>query len=165
MIADALKCDWADSDREIERLAGQTIAQIFAEQGEQHFRDLESEVLNQLCQSKDSFVIAAGGGAILRERNRRMLKAAGPVVWLTADVNVLAQRIQGDGQTAVNRPSLTGTDVVQEIRDVLETRLPLYQDAATFTVATDDRTVEDICHAALSFIDGWDGKMIQKASS
>ncbi|MCL4109684.1 UNVERIFIED_CONTAM: hypothetical protein GTU68_055045 [Idotea baltica] len=165
MIADALKCEWVDSDREIERLAGKTIAQIFAEHGEQHFRDLESQVLNQLSQSSGSFVIAAGGGAILRESNRKLLKAAGPVVWLTAEVSVLAERILGDGQTAANRPSLTGTDVVQEIRDVLEARLPLYQDAATFTVATDNRSVEDICHAALSAIERWNGEMMQKVSS
>lgn len=152
LIADSLHCDWIDSDREIERLAGCSIAQIFAQQGEDSFRDLESEVLKNLCLSAQPVVIAAGGGAILREQNRNALKAAGPVVWLTADVAVLAERIQKDAATDVNRPSLTGAGVVEEIQEVLQIRTPLYQDAATCTVSTDDRTVVEICQSVLAAI-------------
>lgn len=165
LMADALNCEWVDSDREIERVVSQTIAQIFSEHGEKYFRDLESEVLARLVQSEGSLIVAAGGGAILRESNREILRAAGPVVWLTADVSVLANRIQADDQTAVNRPSLTGTDVVKEIQEVLQVRLPLYQDAATFTVATDHRTIEDISSAALSMIEQWESVKTGKASS
>lgn len=152
LIANALHCDWVDSDREVERQAGLSIAEVFALHGEAHFRDLESDVLQNLVQSEKSVVIAAGGGAILREQNRVALKAAGPVVWLTADVDVLAARIQQDRATDANRPSLTGTGVVQEISQVLEVRMPLYQDSATITVSTDDRTVDEICEVVLSAI-------------
>ncbi|MEP3477716.1 MAG: shikimate kinase [Fuerstiella sp.] len=153
LIAASLECNWVDSDREIERLAGKSIAQIFAEQGESSFRDLESEVLENLCRSAQPVVIAAGGGAILREQNRIALKAAGPVVWLTADVAVLAERIQQDSATDANRPSLTGAGVVQEIQEVLDVRMPLYQDAATCTVSTDGRTVVEICQTVLAGIE------------
>lgn len=152
LIANALHCDWVDSDREIERHAGMSIAEIFAQHGEDHFRDLESDVLQNLCRSANPVVIAAGGGAILREENRIALKAAGPVIWLTADVVVLAERIQRDAATDANRPSLTGVGVVDEIRQVLEARLPLYQDSATSTVSTDNRTVDQICETVLSAI-------------
>lgn len=151
-IANALQCGWVDSDREIERRAEMSIAEIFAQHGEQHFRDLESEVLQTLVDSQESIVIAAGGGAILREQNRIALKAAGPVVWLTAKVEVLAERIQGDAATDANRPSLTGAGVVDEINQVLEARLPLYQEAATAMVSTDDQGVEQIGSAVLSAI-------------
>lgn len=144
LIAADLGWEWADSDREIEALAGKSIAEIFADSGEGHFRDLESDVLSRLCEAAGKIVIAAGGGAILREENRLAMKNAGPVVWLRAEVQTLAARIGGDPGTSVNRPSLTGADVVQEIHDVLEFRQPLYADAATIQVSTDDRGIESI---------------------
>lgn len=152
LVANALQCDWVDSDREIEQRAGTSIAQIFSEHGEAHFRDLESSVLQKLCDSPKPLVIAAGGGAILREQNRNALKKAGPVILLTADVAVLAERIQRDAATDVNRPSLTGVGVVQEISEVLEVRRPLYQAAATHAVPTDGRSIDQICAAVLSAI-------------
>lgn len=164
-IANALQCDWVDSDREIERVAGVSIAEIFAQHGEDYFRDLETTVLQNLCCSKKRVVIAAGGGAILREQNRDVLRMAGPVVWLTADVSVLAERIQQDAATDANRPSLTGAGVVEEIREVLETRTPFYQDSATITVSTDHRTIDEISTAVLLAIQSQDSMESDKEAT
>src|SRR6476620_3834750 len=77
--------DWDDVDDRIEAAAGKTIAAIFADDGEAAFRDLESRILAELCGGRRT-VIALGGGTLGREENRRAVKAAGPVIWLTASV-------------------------------------------------------------------------------
>src|SRR5580658_2942769 len=82
-LATRLGCEWIDADVEIERRAGKSIARIFAEDGEPAFRDLEAQVIADLCGRK-KLVLAAGGGAPLREESRRAMRQAGHVVWLTA---------------------------------------------------------------------------------
>src|SRR5262245_42183978 len=92
LLAERLGYDWIDADDELEHRAGKTIAQIFADDGEGHFRDLEAKIVAELsCQSRT--VVALGGGAILRETNRAAIRTAGPVVWLTASIDTLAARI------------------------------------------------------------------------
>src|SRR5262245_35119887 len=71
---------WIDADAELERRAGKTIKQIFAEQGEPAFRELESLVLADLV-SGDRRIIALGGGVVLREQNRRTLSGCGKIAW------------------------------------------------------------------------------------
>jgi len=142
-LADRLGWDYVDTDPEIERRAGESIAAIFAKHGEAHFRDLESqELARQLSGEKK--VVSAGGGAILREENRQLMRGAGPVVWLAADVQTLADRISNDPTTQSRRPALTQADPVSEILQVLTQRLPLYEQAATIRVETDHRSPEEI---------------------
>ena len=81
LLAERLGWDWIDADVEIERRAGKSIARIFAEQGEPAFRDLEAQVIADLCR-RDRLVLAAGGGAPLRPESRRAMREAGKVVWL-----------------------------------------------------------------------------------
>lgn len=132
-LAKRLDCECIDTDDVVQQSAGRTIAQIFETDGEEQFRKLETEVLQQLGQQKD-LVIAAGGGAILAEENRRLMSSAGPVVWLTAPADVLAARIVADAESVTQRPSLTGKSIAEEVAEVLQARLPLYQAAADFQV-------------------------------
>ena len=81
LLAAALGWQFLDADEHVERLARRTIAEIFAAEGEQGFRDLESAALAELCQG-DGRVIATGGGVVLREFNRELLSTAGFVAWL-----------------------------------------------------------------------------------
>src|SRR5436190_11808298 len=104
LVAERLGWAWIDADALLEERAGRTIRQIFATDGENAFRDLESALLDELCRLQDH-VIAAGGGVILRQENRARLKA-GTVVWLKAPADVLWQRLQGDATTAERRPNL-----------------------------------------------------------
>ncbi len=139
----SLGWDWVDADVEIEMRAGRSIAAIFAESGETMFRDLETAVLAELVERK-RVVIAAGGGAVAREENRRALKRVGRVVWLTAEVEALVARIAADASTAARRPSLTPLGAEAEIRRLLIEREPWYRECATLTVDTTDRAPADV---------------------
>src|SRR5262245_39434407 len=86
---------WIDADAELERQAGKSIKEIFAEGGEASFRDLESTVLSKLV-ARERHVVALGGGAILREANRALLRGRGKIVWLTAAPETLFARISAD---------------------------------------------------------------------
>src|SRR4029079_3154262 len=80
LLAERLSYDWIDADDELELRAGKSIAQIFADDGEGEFRDLETQIFAELSR-RSRAVVALGGGAILREANRAAIRAAGPVVW------------------------------------------------------------------------------------
>lgn len=137
----ARRLDWdsVDIDPEIEKQAGKSITTIFAEDGEPHFRDLESsELARQLARGQ--IVVSAGGGAVLSDDNRQLMRAAGPVIWLMADISTLAARMASDPATRERRPALTDTDPLSEIQLVLTHRQPLYEQAATIMIRTDNRS-------------------------
>ncbi|QDT25787.1 Shikimate kinase [Gimesia panareensis] len=145
--------DWIDADDEIERVAGQSITEIFAGAGEPHFRQLEREVMQRLL-AQDKLVIAAGGGAILNAETRQEMQQAGPVIWLKADAEALAQRINSDATTGSRRPALTASSSqLEEIRTLLAQRAPLYRDAATLTIETADKTVSEIVAEIIAALD------------
>jgi shikimate kinase len=132
-LAELLGWKCVDADAELERRAGKTIKQIFAEQGEAAFRDLEAAIATDLV-SGDGQVIAWGGGVVLREENRQMLAGRGKIVWLQASPEALLRRIQGDATTAARRPDLTEQGGLAEIRTLLAERTPLYASCADFSV-------------------------------
>lgn len=150
-LAARLGWDFVDTDPEIERRAGKSIAALFAEEGEPYFRQLESQVLaDQLA--RDQLVISAGGGAVLNAQNRAAIRQAGPVVWLQATVETISNRIGADPTTGSRRPALLGGDVLAEITAVLAQREPLYREIASVTVATDNRSVPEIVDQILEQI-------------
>lgn len=142
-LAVRLGFDVVDADEEIERAAGRSIREIFETDGEPEFRRIEREVIVELL-GRERIVLASGGGAILDERTRRDLRAAGPVLWLRASAETLADRVASDATTGERRPSLTGAGVVEEIAGLLAFREPLYRDAATIVVDTEDRDPDAI---------------------
>jgi shikimate kinase len=142
-LADQIGFDWVDADDEVERHAGKTIAEIFADDGEPTFRDLEAEVVKDLS-GRPKSVIALGGGAVLREANRAAIRADGVVVWLTASVDTIAQRLSADEATASRRPNLTAGGGRSEIEAVLAAREPIYRQCATFVVDTEGRTSQQV---------------------
>lgn len=144
ILAERIGCSFFDSDSLVERKAEKSIAAIFADEGEAAFRQLESEVLEDLLETPPA-VIGSGGGAILADINRDRMREAGPVVWLRASPETLATRIAADDVSKKNeRPSLTGKSVSEEVADVLKVRLPLYQAAAIITIDVDTGTPEEI---------------------
>jgi len=148
-LAQRLGWDYIDIDPEIEQQAGKTIAAIFRDDGEPRFRDLESSELSRQLQ-KGKIVVSAGGGAILRDENRWQMQQAGPVIWLTAEIETIAIRLASDPSTQERRPALTNRDVLSEIQDVLVRRLPLYEAAATIIVRTDHRSPQSIVDEILT---------------
>jgi shikimate kinase len=143
LLAARLGWDWIDADVEIERRAGKTIARIFAEQGEPAFRDIEAQVIADLC-GRQRLVLAAGGGAPLRPESRQAMRTAGKVVWLTARPQTVLARMSGDATTAARRPDLTGKDPLEEIVHLLAVRTPIYQETADLIVDTEGKTPEQL---------------------
>ena len=131
-LADRLWQKFVDTDDLVVKKAGKNIKQIFEEDGEDAFRDLEVEAVAEACQLKDH-VISLGGGVVLREENRKALKDAGlKVIYLRCDAAELIKRIQADPATAATRPPLTELGGgIEEVRKLLEEREPLYRSVMT----------------------------------
>ena len=144
-LADRLWQPFVDSDDLVVRKAGgRTIKQIFEAGGEARFRDLESEVVREVGPLQEQ-VIALGGGALIREENRKVLKEAGhKVVYLKCEPEVLFQHIQADPDTAKTRPALTNLGGgVEEIRKLLAEREPIYRQVMTAELDVTHLTPED----------------------
>jgi len=148
-LAQRLGWDWIDADVEIEHRAGKSIARIFAEEGEPAFRDLEAEVIADLC-GRTRLVVAAGGGAPLREESRRAMRQAGQVVWLTATPETILARMSGDATTAERRPSLTNQPPLEEIVQLLSRRDPIYRQSAHLIVDTECKLPEQLADEILA---------------
>jgi shikimate kinase len=142
-VAERLGYDSVDADEEIEHRAGKSIAAIFAEEGEAAFRDLESQMIAELAHLQ-RYVIALGGGAVLRDTNRKAIRAAGTVVWLTAPVDVIVARLAADPATAGRRPNLTKPGGREEVEALLAERTPIYRECATLTVDTNGKTCAQV---------------------
>lgn len=139
MLAIKLGWDWVDADVEVELQAGQSIAAIFAECGEAAFRDLEASIVAELT-SRERTVLALGGGAILREANRKAIARCGAVIWLRASEESILRRLEGDPTTAGRRPNLTNAGGRTEVSRLLAVRTPIYAACATLEVDTEEKT-------------------------
>jgi shikimate kinase len=135
--------DWVDADVEVELRAGKSIAAIFADEGEGAFRDLESDVLCDLV-ARERTVIAAGGGVVLREANRRQLGVCGHVVWLRASPPTILHRMAACATSAARRPNLTTSGGEAEVVRLLAERLPLYHECADLEIDTEDKSPAEI---------------------
>ena len=143
ILSRSLDVPLVDLDDEVEKAAGQTIRDIFAEGGESSFRDLESHCLHQVSLRPPS-VVALGGGAVLRAENRRQIAQTGVCIWLTADPESLLERIQSDHSTAQRRPALTSLPALAEIRKLLADREPIYKQSADHRMETAGKTVQAV---------------------
>jgi len=150
LLAQQLSWAWLDADDELEKRHGQSIRAIFAAEGEVGFRDKEAAILTELSRLRQH-VIGTGGGVVLRESNRELLRASGRVVWLTADVETLWQRLQGDRSTAERRPALT-VGGREEIAEILRVREPLYRRCADLVVETAGRSPAEIADEVLRLL-------------
>lgn len=124
LVAAQLGWPFVDTDLEIEKQSGLRIAEIFAEEGEAAFRDLEKRVLQQVLQ-RDQVVIATGGGAIVDADNRTRMKRDSWLVCLNAPPEHIYQRLRETG----DRPLLKVRDPLTEIRRLLAERRPFYEEA------------------------------------
>jgi shikimate kinase len=122
---------FADSDTEIERRIGMPIRDWFASNGEESFRDIEQELIDELSQSPD-LVLATGGGAVLRPSNRDALHSRTHVFYLRSSPDELFRRLRHDTQ----RPLLQVDDPQQRLRELFRERDPLYRRVAHFVVET-----------------------------
>lgn len=138
LLAERLEWSCADSDEEVVRAEGRSISDIFADDGEEAFRDMESRELSKLLKEPRHAVIATGGGAVLREENRSVMLKHGFVVTLSCHPERIIARVLQDE----SRPLLKG-DVSERVYGLLEARKGAY-DFAHLTVDTTELSVEDV---------------------
>ncbi len=123
-LAGRLGLPFVDADEEIERAAGKSIEDIFADHGEPYFRDGERKVLARLLRSGPQ-VLATGGGAFMNEETRAAVGGGGVSVWLKADLPLLVRRVGRRG----NRPLLKVADPETVLKNLMATRYPVYAQA------------------------------------
>jgi shikimate kinase len=152
LLAERMGCDWIDADVEIERRSGKSIAQIFAQDGEPAFRDLEAGVIADLCR-RQHLVLAAGGGAPLRPESRQAMRTAGKVVWLRATPATILARMSGDQTTAARRPNLTDRGGLEEVVQLLARREPIYRGTAHLEVDTEGKDPAEIVEEILAWLE------------
>lgn len=148
LLAEQLGWDRIDTDEEIVRRAGKTIPQLFEDEGEEAFRDLESQVLEDVL-STGNQVVATGGGAVLRERNRRVMLSGGLVVSLKADRESLVMRVTS-AAAAGTRPLLAG-DAEAKVSALLESRKHAY-DFAHESIDTSRLTPDEVAMRILEWL-------------
>ncbi|QKV91593.1 shikimate kinase [Streptomyces sp. NA02950] len=146
VLAERLGTTFRDTDADIVATSGKEIAEIFIDQGEPHFRELERQAVRTAV-AEHSGVLALGGGAVMDEGTRALL-AGRPVVFLEMGV---AEAVRRTGLDAP-RP-LLAVNPRQRWRELMEQRRPLYTEVARAVVATEDRTPEDVADAVLDALE------------
>ena len=136
-LAKALGRDFYDTDKEIERRTGVSISWIFEMEGESGFRQREQKVLDELSQLKN-IVLATGGGIVLAEENRRMLRSRGYVVYLSTSIEQLLRRTNKDK----NRPLLQTDNPKETVKTLMAERTPLYQGVADIELRTGEQSIQ-----------------------
>ncbi|WP_445635486.1 Shikimate kinase [Nostoc sp. DSM 114161] len=146
LLAKQLGYGFVDTDDVIAQAAGKSINQIFGEQGEAVFRQLESDVLSQVC-AFTKLTIATGGGIVLRRENWSYLHH-GLIVWLDAPAELIYSRLAED----TTRPLLQDADPQEKLRSLLKQRQSLYAQADIRIAIAEGETPEQIAKRILEAI-------------
>jgi shikimate kinase len=151
-LARRLGLPFNDSDHVIEQRIGCSIRSFFEREGEQAFRDIEEQVIQELC-GRETGVIATGGGAVLRQANRERLRAAGTVIYLRSTPEDVYRRVRHDK----GRPLLQVEDPLRRLRELFAQRDPLYRETAHFIIDTGRPTVAALVRMILAQLElgGW----------
>ncbi|MGQ0708529.1 MAG: shikimate kinase [Rhodoferax sp.] len=157
-LARRLHVPFVDSDHVIEERLGCTIREYFEREGEDVFRDLEQEVLDELTRAGEPMVLSTGGGAVLRPANRSRLRERGRVVYLRSHPDELFRRLKHD----TTRPLLQVADPVAKLRELFAARDPLYRETAHYVMETGRPTVAALVNMIVMQLE-MDGASAQKA--
>lgn len=148
LVASRLGWPHVDTDDEVEQRTGSTVARVFAEQGEAGFRAAESRVLTEVLSGAVPAVVSVAGGAVLAAGNRRLIEDSGLVVWLRADLAVLAHRVEGGGhrpllEGGVHRPQLD-SDRKSRLARLYAERRPVYEALADVVIDVDQLGPDEV---------------------
>ena len=139
-LSKALNWEFIDTDAYIEEEQGRKISDIFAEDGEMAFRDMETDLLKRLQNGENQFVLSIGGGMPVREENRALLRNLGMVVYLKTSKEEIIRRVSGDK----NRPLLQGGDLEEKVTNLMNARECIYIETAHVEIVTDGKTPEQV---------------------
>lgn len=149
-VAGKLGMEFYDCDHELESRTGASISLIFDVEGESGFRERESRILKELA-ARENVLVSTGGGAVLREENRRLLKRTGIVVYLQTSVSQQLSRLHRDK----SRPLLQSGDREKKLTDLAAARNPIYEGLADLVFPSQNRspaaTAEQLSRAILAF--------------
>lgn len=173
LLAKRLNWDWIDLDQVIQEQAGRSIAEIFAQQGQTAFRDMESEMLQRQSTGPQK-VFSLGGGAVLRPENQSLVQTTGHVIFLYASIPALVHRVAADPASAGQRPTLVSSTSgpanniegqhiekqdspspsakglseiekqTDEMQQILALRMPVYQQASDLQLDTTELKPQEI---------------------
>ncbi len=144
-----LQLTFIDTDRVIERVACMRISEIFELYGEATFRDYETEIVRRVLRL-DEVVVSTGGGTVVREENRRLLRSRGPVVVLEASPETVYRRTRRH-----KRPLLETGDPLGRIRALMEQRRAAYDDVASIKVQSDGRESTEVVEEIVEQLRAW----------
>jgi shikimate kinase len=147
-LAELLGYRFLDADSSIEQVAGRSISELFASEGEAGFRDLEAAVLNQIA-SWHSLVVATGGGVVTRPENWGQMQQ-GVVIWLDAPDALLLERLSAD---PTPRPLMQSEDPGQRLAELMGQRRPLYAQA-DLHIVQDGRAPDQVAEQILEALPG-----------
>ena len=140
-----------DTDEEIEKEQQMTISTIFANQGENAFRLMETEYLQSLLKKHaEHMVLSTGGGMVIREENQELLKKVGTTFYLKAKAETIYERVKGD----TKRPLLQCENPLAKIKEMLAQREPAYERTAQYVIEVDDLRQSEIAEKILKIMDG-----------
>jgi shikimate kinase len=148
ILAAGLNKNFVEVDSIIERKAGKPIQEIFKDEGEIRFRELEIDTIKEIALWKNQ-VTACGGGVVLNRINIDRLKQESWIVWLTASAEAIAKRTGLNGD---RRPVLKGVRNAGEIQSLVAFRLPFYERAADFTVDTTELDIQSAADQIVAMI-------------
>lgn len=148
LLSDRLCMRLIDTDSYIEMKEEMTISEIFAQKGEEYFRNLELEVCRELSGMKNC-IISTGGGTLLKECNVREIKKGGVVYFLNVSPSSVLKRLKHD----TTRPLLQREDKETAVRELLTQRLPLYKKAADYVINADEPP-KKVCSQILEIHNG-----------
>lgn len=144
-LARQLGWRFVDSDHELEARLGGSIRVFFEQHGEAAFRDVEQQVIAELCAANQPLVLATGGGSVLRPANREALRQGCAVVYLRSSPEEIFRRVRHDTQ----RPLLQVADPLKRLRELYRERDPLYRETARFTLDTGRPSVPTLVNMLL----------------
>jgi shikimate kinase len=148
-VARHLNWTFADTDHVIEQHVGCSVREYFELHGEPAFRNIEAQVVCELVELTAPVVIATGGGAVLRESNRRALLHATTVFYLRSTPDDLARRLRHD----THRPLLQGGDTLKRLRTLFAERDPLYRQTAHYVIETGRPSIHTLVNMVLMQIE------------
>lgn len=136
LLAAKLQRPFIDLDHQIERVTKKNVRSIFADVGEEGFREIEANCLASVVVNAPA-VISLGGGAVLRESNRKIIQQTGICIWLKATAENILSRLADDQRSPDQRPALTTLPPLDEIKHLLEVRDAAYRSVASAAFDTD----------------------------
>lgn len=147
-LAKKLQMSIVEMDQRIVEEQGMTINEIFEKFGEDHFRDIESQLILDLGNT-EPVIVSCGGGVVIRPENSQYMKKSGKVVFLTAKPETIFERVCH----SKDRPILNGNMNVEFIADLMGKRLPLYEAAADVMIHTDGKSIAEIAEEIIKAVE------------